>query len=273
MALDFELLKKHPYATGGVVIVGGLVVFYLLSRNSASSVSGVNSSGSVLAADSALGQAQAAAAIQTNAQNAAIQQAQINAQSTNLQTSAAESVTNNQTIAGLIAALSGNKTSIAVTQSNNDAATLQQMNAEVSQQNIYALQEQGLQDQINQAAQENANNNATSLAGLVDQLNAQGQIATKVIDSSTALATQSQKNYSDIATYIASQAGKPYNTANDANRATTLFSQILAGGNPSPVIANQYVQGQQNIATTGAIASSVSSLSNAASSIARGFFG
>ena len=61
----------------------------------------------------------------------------------------------------------------------------------------------------------------------------------------------------------AAQAGKSYNTANDANRATTLFSQILAKGDPSAVITNQTVQGVQNVATTNAVASTVSSTINA----------
>lgn len=264
MALDLGLIKKHPYATGGVVIVGGLVVFYLLSRNSAASASGVASNGSngVLAADTALGQAQAAAAIQTNAQNAAIQQANIAASSTNLQTNAAESVANNQTVASLIAALSGNKTSISVTQSNNDAATLQQKNQEISQQNIYSLQEQQLTHQYDVAAQEQANNNATSLSAFVNQLNAQGEIATQVLSNQKSLSEQ-----------IIPLAGKQYNTANDANRATTLFSQILAGGNPSPVIVNQQGQTYQNINSTNATAGVINSVVKGASSVAAGFFG
>lgn len=278
MALDLAVLKKHPYATGGVIIVGALGVFYVLSRNgSAAATSGVSSNGSILAADTALGQAQAAAAVQTNAQNAQLQVASLNASSTNLQTSAAESVANNQTIASLVAALSGNKTSIAVTQSNNDAATLQQSNAEISQQNIYQLQEEALTHQYDVAAAEAANNNATSLAAVVDQLNANGQIASQVISSASDLAKIQQQNFETNVTAILPNVGKQYNSALDANNANAAYMTILSGGNPYVAAAGTSSStsatasgNAAGVATVGTIVGGISSITK---SIASGFIG
>jgi hypothetical protein len=274
MAINFAEIKKHPYAIGGVVIVGGLVVFYLLSRGSSSSASPASSSNSdYLAASSAEGQAQAAAAIQTNAQNAAIQQAQINASSTNLQTSAAQDVANTQTIASLIATLSGNKTAAEVTQSNNDAATLQQSNAEITQQNEFSIQEQGLQAQVNEAEEENANNNSTSLAGLVDTLNYQGAIASQVIGSATTLATQQQAYQEQNTEALIPTFGKQYNSALDANNAAAETLTVLSGGNP--VVANTGVISSASSTAVGdsASASIINSISKLGASVAGGLFG
>lgn len=275
MALDLAVLKKHPYATGGIIIVGALGVFYVLSRQSSSSAATSTGGNSILAADTALGQAQAAAAVQTNAQNAAIQQATINASSVNLQTNAAASVANNQTIASLIAALSGNKTNIAVTQSNNDAITLQQKNAEISQQNIYSLQEEQLSHQYDLAAQQHANDNATSLAGLVDTLNYQGQIATQVISSGTTLAQQKEANWETNVQAILPNVGKKYNSALDANNASAAYMTILSGG--SPYVAASGVQSSTiatqsgNTANSANIATITSGIASITKSIASGF--
>lgn len=278
MPFDFAALKKHPYAVGGVVIVGALGVFYVLSRNSASSVSGVATDNSgVAAADASLGQAQAAAAIQTNAQNAAIQTASINASSTDLQTNAAESVANNQTVASLIAALSGNKTTAEVTQSNNDAATLQASNAEIAQQNIYQLQEEQLTHQYDIAAQEQANNNSTNLAGLVDTLNYQGQIATQVIGGATQLALQQQANTQANTQALIPTFGKQYNSALDANNAAAEILTVLSGNNAG--VANSGVQSSTvatqsgNAANSSNIAAITNGVAKVGSSIASGFFG
>ena len=276
MPLNLEELKQHPYAVGGVVIVGALIVFYYLSNGGGSNAPSTGSS-DYSAADATIQQANAAAAIQTNAQNAQIQQAQIAASVANNQTAAQVSTQNTSVLAGLIAALSGNQTGLQVAQVNANAATLQQANQEVSQQNIYSLQEAGLQDQINQAAIENANNNATSLAGFVDQLNAQGQIAAQSLNIAGGLATTQQQQYAQEVSQIIPLAGQQKNSALDATDQTSLFQTILSGGNPSVAAAGTNASASAANSGNAASASKVNSITNgitnAVSSLAAGFFG
>lgn len=281
MPLDLAELKKHPYAVGGVVIVGGIVVFYLLSQGSSSTASSTGSDYSAaLAADSANNQASAAAAIQTNAQQVALQTAQLNASVANTQTSASESVANTQTLASLAAALNSNSTSIAVTQSNNDAATLQQANTLNSQQNIYSIQEAGLQDQINQAAEENANNNATSLAGLVDQLNYGTGIATLQTNAGVTLGEQAETDQNNInqqvLNYTSSTALANAPNAANLNSVTGILQTLLSGNNPSVAAAgtagstssaNTQVAGNTSI-----INSVISQIGKVGTSVSTGLF-
>jgi hypothetical protein len=274
MPLNFDLLKKHPYATGGVVIVGGIVVFYLMSSGSSSGSTAQQSPASI---DAAMAQAQAAAAIQTNAQNAQLQQAQIAAGVQNNQTAAAVTTNQTSTLAALVAALSGNTTGLQVAQVNANAATLQQANQETSQQNIYSIQEAGLQDQINQAYLLNANNNATSLAGLVDTLNAQGAIAQQSLGIAGTLAQQQQVNQQANVNAIIPLAGQQKNSALDAVNQTTLFQTILSGGNPavaatgSGASVNAAASGN---ALTGTIVSGIASLGKSfGAAIGAGLFG
>lgn len=275
MSLNIGILKKHPYATGGVVIVGGIVVFYLLSRGGGTTVA--SSGGNIAAADAALGQAQAAAAIQTNGQNAAIQQASIAAQSANYQTSAAEDVSNTQTLASLVAALNGNQTSIAVTRSNNDAATLQQQNAEVSQQNIEAIQEAGIINQTDQAFNINANNNQTSLAAFLAQLKEQGTIAQQTLGIAGNLAQQQETAFDSQIPYIVQHAGDQKNSGLDATNQTSIFQTILSGGNPNVAAAGTTASGAVAINgnNTGASITNsiIGSITKIGTSIAGGFFG
>lgn len=274
MAFNFAEIKKHPYAVGGVVIVGGLVVFYLLSRSSSSSVSGVSGdASSTLAADTTLGQAQAAAAVQTNGQNAALQAAQISANSTNLQTSAAEDVSDTQTVASLLAALNGNATNVSINTANDNATTLQQENSETAEQNIYSLQESGLEDQINQAAEENANNNSTSLAGLVDTLNYQGELGSQIIGSATTLAQQQQTDTEENTQALIPTFGKQYNSALDANNAAAETLTVLSGGNAS--VAGEGVVSSASSVAAGdnASASIINSISKLGASVGTGLFG
>lgn len=249
MDLDLSLLKKHPYATGGAVIVGGVVLFYLMSgsqgsEQSTSSGSGVDYS-SLYAADAQLAQVQAAAQVQTNAQQVQLAQSQLEAAVSNYQTDASLEATKVTTAAQLAATL----------------AQLQSESTRDANQYAYALQIQQMQDQvlmsqINAGVLENANNNATALGAT--------QIAADVsrysIDAAAVLAQQKEADYQANVQAIIPQAGKSYNTANDANRATTLFSQILAGGDPSAVIVNQNAQAAQNIATTTSTASIINSI-------------
>ena len=97
MSFDFSLLKEHPYITGGVVIIGGLLVYVWYKNRSAS----VDSSGNTVAgaaqptaldlANAQYGAQENLATIQANAQtnqlNAGLEVAQLEA---NTQTSAAQ---------------------------------------------------------------------------------------------------------------------------------------------------------------------------------------
>ena len=204
-----------------------------------------------------MAQVQAAAQVQNNAQQVQLQQQQLEAQSANYQTAASLSANNTNTAAQLAATLAQISASVQENQTNVAAQTADTANQYVYAENMQSMQDQVLTSQINSSVLENANNNATALAGLESSNDLQAQanqlqaiIANHGIDAGLALSTLQETDYDTLATYIAQNAGKPFNTANDANRATTLYSQILAGGNPAPVIINQQGQTQQNIAST-----------------------
>lgn len=275
MALNLALLKKHPYATGGVVIVGGLVVFYLLSRqgsSAATSGTGENSDyAAELAANSAAQQAQAAVAVQTNAQQAQVTVAQLNAQSANLQTSAAEDVTDTQTVAQLLAQLDTNSKSLEVTQSNNDASTLQQQNQLQSEQNIYSLQEGALTDQYNQATIQQENNNATNLAGLVDQLN----FGALEVGDVTQLQAQKETDAAANAGQIDDLVRQTITQGGPQAGATAVdLAAVGAGG--SPVFdpsSTQIAQASASAYSSLSTASIIASATKAGTSVLSGLFG
>jgi hypothetical protein len=175
MAFNLELLKEHPYATGTVVIVGGVIVFYLLSSSSSSSTPGANSQSSdyaaTLNADSQLAQVQAGAQVQTNAQQVALQQAQLEAQVSNTQTAASLQSNDLSTAAQLAAVLGQISGQVQENNSNNYTAVTEQANTDVFNENVVQMQDSVLNDQINAGVVENANNNATNLGA--DELGTQ----------------------------------------------------------------------------------------------------
>jgi hypothetical protein len=271
---NLSLLKSHPYATGGIVIVGGVIVYYFISRGSSGTQTSAQvGDANVAAEDTSLQQTQAAAAVQTNAQNAAIQQAQIAASSQDYQTSAAEDVSNTQTLAALVAALSGNQTTLQVTQSNNDAATLQQANQETANQNIEAIQESGIEDQINQAYNISANTNATNLAGLQDTLSAQQNVDLATISSATSLASQQQAAYDTEIPYIVQNAGDQKNSALDATDQTSIFQTILSGGNAGVAAAGTAASSTANVAGEAQAGSILGQISKLGTAIGAGLVG
>jgi hypothetical protein len=202
---------------------------------------------------------QAAQEQQQTAANVQLQQDAYQAQVANNQTAASLQANNVNTAASLAATLAQLQASTAQNKDTLEAQTTQQANQLVYAQNIQQMQDSVLMSQINAGVLENANNNATALAGTEASLsyqtylaNLQAQVANHGIDASLSLAQQQEADYQSNTAYVLSQAGKSYNTANDANRATTLYSQVLAGGNPAPVIANQQGQTSQNIASSNA---------------------
>jgi hypothetical protein len=269
MAFDLALLKEHPYATGGVVIAGGLVVLYFLSSSQGSAGSSAVPGGgggidyaSIYAANAQMAQVNAAAQVQTNAQQVDLQKQQLDAMVAKYQTDASIESNDQNLAATLAATLAQIQADKETTVYTLDSQTKQQANQLMYAQNIQQMQDDVLMANINSGVLENANNNATVLAGTQSTLDYQASldrlqaaVAVHGIDAGLTLAQQQEADFQTNVNAIIPQAGKSYNTANDANRATTLFSQILARGNPSPVITNQQGQTAQNIAQTGMIGS------------------
>jgi hypothetical protein len=272
MPLDLKLIKEHPYATGGIVIVGGLVVFYLLSSSESSSAAASSSPGqtdqtAALSYDAQLAQAQAAAQVQTNAQQVQLQQTQLQAQVASQQIDASVATNNINTAATLAATLAQIQASTQQNQDTEEAQTVQQGNQLVYAQNIQQMQDSVLESQINAGVVENANNNATALAGTDATLDYQQEIAAmqagiasqgltiagniaeqQESDASTLAETQAS-NYESNVQAILPNVGKAYNSGLDANNALALQETILAGGNPSVAAAG--VASSTTAATSG----------------------
>ncbi len=261
MPLDLKLIKDHPYATGGVVIVGGLIVFYLLSSSESSDAAAPSSysaqpdQSAALAYSAQLAQASAAAQVQTNAQQVQLQQSQLEAQVASQQIDASLHTNDVNTAATLAATLAQiqaqttqNQESLeAQTTQNRDtltAQTVQQGNQLVYAQNIQAMQDAVLESQINAGVVENANNNATALAGTDATLTyqqyiagLQAGIASQGIAVAGSLASQEESDYEQNVQAVLPNVGKAYNSGLDANNALALQETILAHGNPTVAVA------------------------------------
>jgi hypothetical protein len=248
MAFDLALLKEHPYATGGIVIVGGVAVFYLLSSRSsaapAQASAAVPDNSAVLAYSSQLAQAQAAAEVQTNAQQVQLQQTQLQADVASQQIDASLHTNDVNTAAQLAATLAQIQAGAESTTQTLAAQTTQQANQLVYAQNIQQMQDAVLESQINSGVVENANNNATALAGTEATLNYQqtiaGMQATLASQGLTEASDLAEKQQSDFETNVQAilpNAGKAYNSALDANNALALQQTILTGGNPAVAAA------------------------------------
>ena len=261
--LNFDLLKKHPYATGGIVIVGGLVVFYFLSSGSSSSAVPVASSGSSdyqasLSADEQMAQVQAGASVQAQAQQVALQQAQLQQEITDRQTDASLEIGNTQTAAQLALGL-------AQIQAQRGATDDQYQ----FEENTTQMQDNVLEEQINSGVLENANNNATALGAV----QIQAGVAGKEIDAATGLATNAQNIYAENLPYILTHAGAPQNSALDATDQTAIFETVLSGGNPN--VASAGTAGSTTVAVSGnqTQASIVGSLTSGLAALSKGLFG
>lgn len=276
MPFDLAFVKEHPYEIGGVVIAGGLVLFYLLSRGSGT-ISAPASTGSsdyaaTLNADSQLAQVAAAAQVQTNQQQAQLQAAQIQAE-TQAQSIQASVTTNNVNtaaqLAGVLGQISGQ---VQMNEANNYAAITEQANNSVSQENIYGMQEAVLEDQINAGVVENANNNATSLAGGEYQIGAQTTIASQGLTEAEKLASQQQTQYANEVNMIVPLAGQQKNSALDAQDQTSLFQTILSGGNPSVAVSGNNATSTSVVSGNNAGASKVGTISSGISNLLSGLF-
>lgn len=84
MMLDFGLIKKHPYAVGGtILVIGGIVFYYIAIKGSGSSSAG-SSAGDLAGSTQEFLNAQTAQVIAANQANVPVEIASIQAQSNNL---------------------------------------------------------------------------------------------------------------------------------------------------------------------------------------------
>ena len=277
MALDFELLKKHPYATGGVVIVGGIVVFYLLSSSGGGggggSSSGSSDYSSALSADTQLAQINAAAQTSQSQTEAELQAAQLSANVSNYQTSASLQAADVQTAAALAGTLGEISAEVNENASNNYTAVTEQANNDISNENIYGMQESVLADQINAGVEENANNNATNLAATSIVTGANTTLGLASLNDATGLAEQQQTDFENNVNNIIPLAGQQKNSALDATDQTSLFQTILAGGNSGVATAGVGASASTAASGNAASAAKVGSVTSGISSLLTGLFG
>lgn len=235
MEFNLALLKEHPYATGGVVIVGALVVFYLLSSgNTAATTTGTTDNTTAL--DEQLAQVQAAAQVQTNAQTVQQQQNELTAQTTQYQTDASVKVAEDQTAASTATTLAQVQAEYNLgLDTNQTTVDTSQMQADVLEQEI--------------AAGERENDQAFTLANTA------------------------QTNFETNVDAILPLAGKQYNSALDANNANAEFLSILSNGSPAVSVAG--VGSSSTVAGTSSAqqASTNKTIASGLSSIITGLFG
>ena len=299
--LNLSLIKEHPYATGAVVIVGGLVVLYLLSSSQSSQApaqassdsSGMSSSDyqAMLAAQSQNAQVAAAAQVQNNAQQVALQQQQLEAQVANGQTAAAIHTNDVNTSAQLAATLAQIQADAQSHLADVTAATTDTANQYMYAQNLQQMQDQVLESQINSGVLENANNNATALAGLmssndlqalISKLEAstattiasiQGDVASKGVDAATTVQLQQlqdQYSLSDKTLNMVQQAGLNHGTES----LETSLVGVVGAALGQPGVATAAVTGNSAaaVASSQSTANIVNSISSGLSSVVNGLF-
>lgn len=285
--MAFELppfIKEHPYAVGSAVIVGGIVILYLLSGSSSGTSSASSDQAAVLQADEAEAQINAGTQQQNAQTSAQLQAAQLAADSTNQQTAASVAINNTNTAAQLAASIYSTQQGTAVTALNDSTQEAIEANSEISNQNVYAMQESELEDQINSGVVENANNNATAIAGAQIQAGVTDlgigdalTLSQQQENDAYNLASQNETAYDAEIPTIVSEAGQQKNSALDATDQTSLFQTILAQGNPT--VANSGTNAslgatQSGNASSAAVVGSITSgLASISKSLGSGFFG
>jgi hypothetical protein len=291
MPFDLAMLKQHPYATGGVVIVGGLVVFYILSSSSSSSAPAQASSSSggpsdadyqaAIQANSQLAQVQAAAQVQQNAQSVQLQQQQLEAQVANNQTQASIVTNNVNTAATLAATLAQISGSVEENRENVAASTANTANQYVYAENLQAMQDAVLESQINSGVVENANNNATALAGLESTNDLQATVATLqagvASQGVTAATTLQQQQLAEqygldtsVENYVSSTGLANTPNKDNLNATEAILQQIVAGGSPAVAVAAQQSQASQAASSAAATSSIIASITGGLSNVAKG---
>ena len=142
------------------------------------------------------------------------------------------------------------------------------------------MQDAVLQDQINSGVLENANNNATALAG---EVVGAGVTDTAVGDALTLAQQQELDNYNltsesnaaydaEIPT-IVQKAGNAQNSIIDATDQTGIFQTILSKGNPSVAATASSGSTSEGSVATNASVAKTASITGALTSIAQGLLG
>jgi hypothetical protein len=282
MAIEIPaFIKEHPYAVGSVVIVGGIVVFYLLSGSSSSAASsGGSNQAAVLQADEAEAQINAGTQQQDAQTSAELQSQQDQQEAQDEQTQASVAINNTNTTAQLAAAIYSTQQGTAVTALNDNAQNTEQANQYLFEQNTTAMQDSVLEDQINSGVVENANNNATAIAGT--QIGA-GVTDLALGDSLTLAQQQESDQYNLSATnesaydaeipYITQNAGDQKNSITDADNQTALFQSILAQGNPTVATSGNAVTASTGAAAIRNTTATNTSIASGLAGITTGLFG
>lgn len=266
MEFNLALIKKHPYATGGVVIVGALIFFYLLS-DSGNSGSSTNSSNGIDYSALASANAQIASI------SAGVQQQQIAANAQNQQAALAADVTNNQTAASLSATKYQTDAATAVALASIAATTTQNEDNILGQVKQASIQGDVAKAQLDTEYAENA-----LAAG----------VATHTIDASTSIATQTnqleyqlmsqqQQNQADLNKSIFEYTSKTglANTPNrdNLNSATSILQTLATGGNPGVAATGLQTNTGSQQSGDAASASKWASVTNGITKIVTGLFG
>lgn len=281
-----ELIKTHPYATGGVVIVGGLIVFYVLSASQSSAGSSAGTSSATpdptawMNYNSQMAQVQAGTEQQQLQANVAEQQNSLAAQVSNYQTAASIETNDTNTAATLAATLAQLQSSTQQNQDTLAAQTTQQANQLMYAQNIQQMQDSVLESQINAGVVENANNNATALAGTQATLDYQGQVAqlqTQVglagVQAAETVQTQQQQNQYNLSQQtlnMVQQAGLNHGTESLEANLVGLTSTAL--GYPQVGVAGVQAGSAASIASSQATANIISSIAGGAAKVGTAYF-
>lgn len=312
--MDLSWFKEHKMVVGAGVV--GLIILILLLKSSGSGAasSATTDDGTAeLAAESQLAQTQAASNAQQlqaqTAQQTAALQGQVATQQIAAQLSATENTNDDQlaailaqTTAGLTATESSNATSVqnntittggqvAINQSNNDAQTAQQQANLEYAENLQGQQDAVLTAQINAGVDENANNNATSLAetntaaqyqsylaslqaGIASQgIASNTTVALAGLSDQTTLESQGQSDQFSLDQYIEQNAGSKQNSGLDATDQTSIFASLInpaaATGVPG---ASASVANNATNATTSTINGLISTAGSITNGVVKGLF-
>lgn len=284
--MDFSIIKRHPYATGGAVIVGGFVLYLLLSSSQGGATTSTVASGPT-AADLQLAGIQAGVQSQQIQASAATSVAQLQADAANKQTDAQlqaslaqltaqqnlatiQSQTDQANIsaqkdvslANISAGTAQNKDMLdyieALTSSQNDVIKTQitsQSQQQIAEDNISL---QGYQSQLQYQQAIAAYQTATNMAGI----SASADVASQQI--------QSQHDLSQQALGIASATG--LNHATTSISSSVLQTIAAALNQPAIGVANASAEGTSAMAGAIGTASMWNGIATLGSTVLKGVF-
>ena len=224
--MNFELIKKHPYITGTVVIVGGFVLFLLLKGNNTAQAPAATGGGTS-PQDAAL---QASYSLQSQGLQVQAQGQQLQADVANNQTAAQLQAIELQTAAAV-------QTSLATTQAQTQLGIAQVQastdQAKISEEGTIGLataQNQLWETAINAGVAENQSNNQAAVA--VSQI--QGDVISQQIQAQSAVAQGTLKLVQSGQLNKGGQGGQLQLAAVAAATGNNP-AQVVAAGQPSLV--------------------------------------